>query len=357
TLTADPNSDSYTLNLLHPIDALSNVDVGNFGEGEGGIGANVFVGYNLDDGAFDLDYDVVSLENGYDVVFSLSARDSNEEAAQVSGSNNGFGVDNPSVNKGETLIISYAQAAAVASFAFTGAEQIYFKAYAADDQLLDDGLISSGELISNIGAISYVELTTLDDGADKDVRFQLTGSSAQIIESTINDVELDFQVSVTDSDGDSDSGSFSILLNAPEPLLIEGTANADELQGTDGADIIIGGTGNDTLIGGAGEDIFTWLDNTLDNGTDVIKDFTLGEDWIDITDVLQDDDYVDIDDLVSIVGVEVVDQNVVLTVSDEGVEQTIVIDNGVEILGDYIGPDNSFNQLEILTQIMKTDAV
>lgn len=74
----------------------------------------------------------------------------------------------------------------------------------------------------------------------------------------------------------------------------------DEMRGAEGADTLSGGAGDDLLIGGEGADVFAWELETLpvtdddtpptpedvialDNGTDMIKDFTIGEDKIALT--------------------------------------------------------------------------
>ncbi|PUB14847.1 calcium-binding protein [Yoonia sediminilitoris] len=70
--------------------------------------------------------------------------------------------------------------------------------------------------------------------------------------------------------------------------LLAGTTGNDILQGHDGEDVITGsagddiirdGGGNDTLTGGAGKDIFIL---SRDGTTDVISDFTAGEDVLDL---------------------------------------------------------------------------
>ncbi|MGH1413597.1 MAG: calcium-binding protein [Pelagimonas sp.] len=58
-----------------------------------------------------------------------------------------------------------------------------------------------------------------------------------------------------------------------------GSEGNDFLSGDDGHDTVAGGTGNDTLLGGAGNDTFTFY---AQPGNDVIRDFTVGEDQIQI---------------------------------------------------------------------------
>ncbi len=68
-----------------------------------------------------------------------------------------------------------------------------------------------------------------------------------------------------------------------------GGAGEDQLDGGDGADILIGGAGADRLRGGAGADRFV-LTAAADSGTsnatrDVILDFTVGTDKIDLSQI------------------------------------------------------------------------
>jgi Ca2+-binding RTX toxin-like protein len=66
---------------------------------------------------------------------------------------------------------------------------------------------------------------------------------------------------------------------------IVGTPGRDSLIGTDGRDCLTGGQGADNLTGGLGADIFVY--ESLRDAGDTIKDFTIGEDKIDLTVVLQ----------------------------------------------------------------------
>jgi Ca2+-binding RTX toxin-like protein len=67
-------------------------------------------------------------------------------------------------------------------------------------------------------------------------------------------------------------------------LRIAGSTGADQIKGGSGADIIYGIDGNDELTGNGGADQFRFLANT--NGTDTIKDFTIGTDKIGIADAV-----------------------------------------------------------------------
>ncbi|MEM6613325.1 MAG: cellulase family glycosylhydrolase [Cyanobacteria bacterium P01_C01_bin.72] len=63
-----------------------------------------------------------------------------------------------------------------------------------------------------------------------------------------------------------------------------GNQGNDLLFGNRGNDILIGGKGNDTLIGGKGNDLFVLAQ---DKGVDLIKDFELGKDLIQLWNNLQ----------------------------------------------------------------------
>lgn len=62
-------------------------------------------------------------------------------------------------------------------------------------------------------------------------------------------------------------------------LNIEGNAKANKIVGTSANDTINGVAGNDTLTGGTGSDIFIYDGK----GSDVITDYTAGEDTLKLT--------------------------------------------------------------------------
>jgi Ca2+-binding RTX toxin-like protein len=107
------------------------------------------------------------------------------------------------------------------------------------------------------------------------------------------------------------NGGNDILLGGDGNDLLDGGAGKDVLNGGNGDDVLIGGPGNDTLIGGPGRDVFLFAPTTtagnghdsdsqflsasqdtfdfsqLDSkstglGNDVITDFVVGQDHIDL---------------------------------------------------------------------------
>jgi Ca2+-binding RTX toxin-like protein len=63
---------------------------------------------------------------------------------------------------------------------------------------------------------------------------------------------------------------------------LDGGDGIDTLTGGAGADHLWGGAGNDTLIGGEGADVFHFADGF---GVDLVSDFKVGEDKVDMTGV------------------------------------------------------------------------
>lgn len=73
--------------------------------------------------------------------------------------------------------------------------------------------------------------------------------------------------------------------------VLEGSSVDDLLIGLAGSDTLIGFLGDDTLSGGSDNDIFEFDDNF---GQDVIADFELGSDRIDLSDVTNITDFDDL---------------------------------------------------------------
>ncbi|MEP3846646.1 MAG: calcium-binding protein [Paracoccaceae bacterium] len=72
---------------------------------------------------------------------------------------------------------------------------------------------------------------------------------------------------------------------------IKGDAGNDVIFGGGGADLLNGGAGNDTLTGNGGDDVFVFNDGF---GNDVVTDFDIGRDVIDLSDVSSISDWADL---------------------------------------------------------------
>ncbi|QPF75307.1 ExeM/NucH family extracellular endonuclease [Roseateles sp. DAIF2] len=178
-----------------------------------------------------------------------------------------------------------------------------FNAYAQEDPihaLTHDGFVLDQEGRFEPGAYSYV----FDGLAGRlDHALATPGLSAKIVsaapwhinadEPLIIDYNLEFKKPACATCGpdyyaptaykSSDHDPVVLGLNLQKSLL--GTSGRDTLVGTAGDDLIEGGAGADTLTGGAGRDNFVY-GSLLDAG-DTITDFTVGEDRLVLTKLLQ----------------------------------------------------------------------
>ncbi|MCB5461066.1 cadherin-like domain-containing protein [Vibrio lentus] len=116
--------------------------------------------------------------------------------------------------------------------------------------------------------------------------------------------------------------------------IVIGGSGDDHLRGEDGNDILIGGLGDDILTGDDGDDLFQWVDQPFQGDVDTIIDFALGEDHLDISQLLPTEN--NMSDLLEHIAIEKVDngggdKDLVITISEgannSGQTQTIVLDN------------------------------
>ncbi|MFS1879162.1 Ig-like domain-containing protein [Vibrio splendidus] len=115
---------------------------------------------------------------------------------------------------------------------------------------------------------------------------------------------------------------------------ITGGLGDDILYGQGGEDTLIGGLGDDILVGGDGDDLFQWVDEPFQGDVDTITDFALGEDHLDISQLLPTEN--SMSDLLEHITIEKVDngggdKDLVITISEDASNssqtQTIVLDN------------------------------
>ncbi|MGR6831850.1 Ig-like domain-containing protein [Aliivibrio wodanis] len=134
--------------------------------------------------------------------------------------------------------------------------------------------------------------------------------------------------------------------------VVIGSENDDIILSHQGNDILIGGLGDDILVGGTGEDIFKWVDQGSDSGTDTIKDFTVGEDLIDLIEIIGgDDDVINMEDLLSHITVSEEGNDLTLSITDDaGNAHDIVVEGAVTSFG--LEDANFSNQSEILTKLL-----
>ncbi|MGF1721062.1 VCBS domain-containing protein, partial [Vibrio kyushuensis] len=111
--------------------------------------------------------------------------------------------------------------------------------------------------------------------------------------------------------------------------ILNGGAGNDVIYGQGGNDTIIGGEGNDFLTGGEGNDLFKWVDETYTNHLDVITDFKLGEDHIDLSELVDGNTSEQMDSFLSNIKVDVegtgAEADIKLTLKDGDNTQEIVL--------------------------------
>ena len=84
------------------------------------------------------------------------------------------------------------------------------------------------------------------------------------------------------------NGSANAIFGGAGNDTISGGAGNDTMSGGGGADTLRGGLGADILTGGDGGDVFKFMTADKDGNADTIKDFTLDQDKLDLSDVLND---------------------------------------------------------------------
>ncbi|PKF54958.1 hypothetical protein CW748_14915, partial [Alteromonadales bacterium alter-6D02] len=129
--------------------------------------------------------------------------------------------------------------------------------------------------------------------------------------------------------------------------VLRGGSGNDFLIGGSGDDVLIGGLDNDSLTGGSGKDTFVWLAG--ETGTDTVTDFTVGEDKLDLTELLHLDGDEKLDDYLSFSS-DGTSTTISIGKDDSGVaEQTIILD-GVD-MQDAIANNN----VTVLNQLFNSD--
>jgi len=159
-----------------------------------------------------------------------------------------------------------------------------------------------------------------------------TASNGDQAYSTPLDINLNVTLNSQDIDQSAESED-SYLIGSDAGITLAAGTGDDYILGGDGDDVLIGGLGSDILTGGAGSDIFKWTEDTVDNGAiDIVTDFSVNEDTIDLKDVIADlnDPTAGIDDLLAHIQADydASTENVSLNITtDANVQQTIVVEN------------------------------
>ena len=223
TLTIDPNSGEYTLDLEQPISEVITTIADLAGTIPGGNDEDLFI---LLQGT------VVGEVNLDDVVqCAITAIDINGAGASVNTSTNGIGVGKgKDIGEGEALILTFSKPVTDnlsltlslnSGSEYTGTATFYVSGVGANGATITDTFVGTSAqfevYLSNspIAEINLIHLSTANDGSD----FNLQSLSTQTITTDTTGTTLDFTVDIIDSDGDIDSDNdFSIILDAPSTL-------------------------------------------------------------------------------------------------------------------------------------------
>ena len=170
-----------------------------------------------------------------------------------------------------------------------------FNAYAQEDPikvLTDSGIVDliagfdpadysyvfdafAGRLDQGLGTASIVPKIT---GAHS---WHINADEPEVIDYNTDGKSVDYYTATAYRSSDHDPLILGLNLLKKFP----GTAGRDVIRGSDGDDVIEGGPGADMLTGGKGRDQFVYS-SMLDAG-DTITDFTVGEDTLVLTKLLQ----------------------------------------------------------------------
>lgn len=133
--------------------------------------------------------------------------------------------------------------------------------------------------------IERIDVFTIKNSDLDPASFLLHSVHAECPEEVVAGTDI-FEYQIVDKDGDTSTAY--LVFNGGDGEAINGTKFAEVLNGTDFDDVVYGAGGNDVLFGHGGNDVFVFL--STDDGHDTIKDFTLGEDSIDLSQLLENFD-------------------------------------------------------------------
>ncbi|GEM77594.1 hypothetical protein VSA01S_37060 [Vibrio sagamiensis NBRC 104589] len=161
---------------------------------------------------------------------------------------------------------------------------------------------------------------------------------------------LDFNYRLTDFDGDKSSNTLQFIIDEDGGVngAVGGAFNIVEAELNVSHDILIGNDG--------AEDIFTWSNDSIDSGTDIIRGFERDQDSLDLSEILDQTGYGSVEDLLYGIdmSIEGDDLSLEITSIDGQSIQTIVIENGATEFDDIITGNMDFDR-DILAALTKAN--
>lgn len=137
-----------------------------------------------------------------------------------------------------------------------------------DFEVTHNGIVIATISPSSIGSFTTTEVTITGVSGTDTIGFREIAGQSNGVGVLLDNV----QISLTQAEVDAGSFTYDDIL--------DGGAGDDNIYGQEGDDTITGGTGNDYMEGGIGDDVFVLADGS---GSDVIGDFTIGEDLLDVS--------------------------------------------------------------------------
>ncbi|WP_177193265.1 DUF5801 repeats-in-toxin domain-containing protein, partial [Desulfomicrobium apsheronum] len=259
-------------------------------------------------------------------------------SAKVNASDNGIGIQQPTIGSGEWIKLDFSSMQKYVSFTLqqwtsTGSasvqlmiDNVVYDFYPLDDARENVNLSKpassvltfevvvdaeqagtwglNGSVLSVYVANEFESLQFDHEGGGEN--FNINNITYDLI-TTIEDISFNFELSVTDLDGDSftlnDSLTIAMIdsaddldvssvvgIDAHDGVVLLGNGEDDVLIGGDGDDVLIGGIGDDIMTGGLGSDIFKYVESDLDGSIDHILDFSVassGGDMLDLGEILE----------------------------------------------------------------------
>nr|WP_275436264.1 VWA domain-containing protein [Vibrio sp. Of14-4] len=194
----------------------------------------------------------------------------------------------------------------------------------------DGNDILFGDLI-NFDSIDGQGISALQKYVAAETGDPLADVSSESINSFVRQNYSNFDVSHQNDQNDILQGGLGddILYGQGGDDTLDGGAGDDILLGGQGDDILIGGQGDDILTGGSGQDQFVWRGSDIDGGKDIITDFYVSEDKINVSDLLVGSET--IDELLSDISANIDNNDIELVIQrDSGQHQSIKLENVVD---------------------------
>ncbi len=169
----------------------------------------------------------------------------------------------------------------------TAPTALALSATSIDENVAANSVVASFSTIDPDIGDTFTYSLVAGTGSTDNAAFSIVGNQLRINNSPDFETKSSYSIRVrtTDQGGLTFESPFTITVNdLAEQNIINGTANSDILKGTAQDDIITGFKKADLIITGAGRDSIVYT--SLNDGIDLISDFSVGNDKIVLTSLL-----------------------------------------------------------------------